>query len=235
MSVIFAYQHRFRYKRPPNSSVMDDGPRFVRGHAIKKILGVSDNTLRSWADAGKINCVVSPGGQRLYEMPRVDDAPKRRAKVAYARVSTAKQRGDLKRQTDALRDALPEHEIVTDVASGINWKRKGLRAILERSRDGALEEIAVASRDRLCRFAFELLEYVFGMHGTRIVVLDSDGVSEEQELSDDLLSIVQIFCCRKNGKRRYALGGQKDDADDRDPEVEEDKTAPQPRAEASAG
>jgi predicted site-specific integrase-resolvase len=204
---------------------MDGSARFVRGNIIKKTIGVSSWTLRQWADTGKINSIVSPGGQRLYEMPNVDKEPKKRTSVAYARVSSSKQRGDLRRQIETLRDAFPDHEIVVDVASGINWKRKGLRSLLERCRDGDIEEIAVAARDRLCRFSFELLEYVFGLLGARIVVLDSEDVSPEQELSDDLLSIVQIFCCRKNGKRRYVVGRQKNDATNGDPESEKDKTS----------
>ena len=208
---------------------MDDGPKFVRGHVIKKIIGVSDWTLRQWADSGKIESFVSPGGQRLYKIPNIESVPKERKGIVYARVSTAKQRSDLKRQIDHLKTSFPDHEVVSDVASGINWKRKGLLSLLERANEGDICEIAVAARDRLCRFAFELLEKVFEMHDVRITVLDSEDCSPEQELSDDLLSIVQIFCCRKNGRRRYGI--KSGDEKDWDPEIQEDKNSPEQIAE----
>jgi predicted site-specific integrase-resolvase len=75
---------------------------------------------------------------------------------------------------------------------------------LELAVSGELEEIVVAHRDRLCRFAFELIEFIFSQTKTRIIVLDSeDGKSSEQELADDVLSIIHVYSCRKLGKRRY--------------------------------
>lgn len=68
-----------------------------------------------------------------------------------------------------------------------------------------VEEIVVSSRDRLCRFAFELLQWIFDRNGTKVTVLQQGDVRAypESELSDDVLSIIQVFCCRRNGKRRY--------------------------------
>ena len=48
----------------------------------------------------------------------------------------------------------PDHELITDIGSGINWKRKGLKKILEQTMLGNVEQVVVADRDRLCRFAF---------------------------------------------------------------------------------
>jgi predicted site-specific integrase-resolvase len=105
----------------------------------------------------------------------------------------------------------PNAEIVKDIGSGINFRRKGLLSILQRVKDGDIRSVAIASRDRLCRFAFELLEWYFKQHDVQLLVLDSDDQSPEQELSDDLLSIVQVFCCRRNGRRRYRTIEDKDD------------------------
>lgn len=147
----------------------------------------------------------------MYELPGdahglPDDGPAKK-KIVYARVSSAKQKDDLRRQVDFLRTEFPDHVVVTDVGSGVNWKRRGLLSVLDDADRGLVEEVVVASRDRLCRFAYELVEHVLGRRGVRIVVLDSEDSSPERELSDDLLSIVQIFCCRRNGKRRYAARG----------------------------
>jgi predicted site-specific integrase-resolvase len=183
--------------------------KYVCGAEIKKILGVADATLREWADTGKIKSFRTPGGQRRYEISEMFKAPtaitKPKNGIVYARVSSGKQRDDLDRQIAFLRIKYPDHIVITDIASGINWKRKGLKTILELANKGDIYEVVVAARDRLCRFAFELIEHILSINSVRITVLDAAEMSPEQELSDDLLSIVQIFCCRRNGKRRYTI------------------------------
>ena len=201
---------------------------YVKGSEYCKLFKVHPSTLRRWADTGKLACKRTPGGIRLYELPREPVAaagpPRQKTKVVYARVSSAKQKDDLQRQADFLRSKFPDHQLVTDVGSGVNWKRKGLLALLDASHRGDLEELVVASRDRLCRFAFDLLAVVFRQRGTKLVVLDAADASPEQELSDDLLSIVQIF------KRRYgaATAGQDGAAD------AQDQAEPDGAAEAGA-
>ena len=183
--------------------------KYVCGAEVKKILGVADATLREWADTGKIKSFRTPGGQRRYEVSEMFKGPtaitKPKNGIVYARVSSGKQRDDLDRQVAFLRIMYPDHIVITDIASGINWKRKGLKTILELANKGDIYEVVVAARDRLCRFAFELIEHTLSINSVRITVLNASEMSPEQELSDDLLSIVQIFCCRRNGKRRYTI------------------------------
>jgi predicted site-specific integrase-resolvase len=94
--------------------------------------------------------------------------------------------------------------VVTDVGSGINWKRKGLKTILDKAMHRDISEVVVAHRDRLCRFAFELLEWILDQNRVKLVVLDEEnGESNDKELSDDILSIIHVYSCRKMGRRRY--------------------------------
>lgn len=192
---------------------MDGGGKWVPMREYKKHFSVSTTQLRYWADTGKIACMRSPGGVRLYKLPSEVCRRAPKATVIYARVSSPKQKRDLARQRDFLLERFPDTEVVTDIGSGINWKRPGLLSILERAHTGGISEVVVASRDRLCRFAFDLLEHTLALFGTKITVIDQQDTSPEQELSDDLLSIVQVFCCRRNGKRRYT---KKRDADAKD-------------------
>ena len=214
---------------------MDGG--YISGSKVKELFNVSDWTLRHWADTGKIKSLRTPGGQRRYDIssfdkskrtPRTED---NRKIICYARVSSRGQKDDLQRQIRFLEQHCPDGIIITDIASGINWKRKGLASILELAVQGDIREVVVAARDRLCRFAFDLLERMLALHDVSITVLDSEGCSPEQELSDDLLSIVQIFCCRRNGKRRYT---RKPDPFFSAPQNEEDKAEPDERAETAA-
>ena len=214
---------------------MDGG--YISGSKVKELFNVSDWTLRHWADTGKIKSLRTPGGQRRYDIssfdkskrtPRTED---NRKIICYARVSSRGQKDDLQRQIRFLEQHCPDGIIITDIASGINWKRKGLASILELAVQGDIREVVVAARDRLCRFAFDLLERMLALHDVSITVLDSEGCSPEQELSDDLLSIVQIFCCRRNGKRRYT---RKPDPFFSAPQNAEDKAEPDERAETAA-
>lgn len=176
----------------------------------RKLLGVSTQTLHNWDKRGQIRTTRLPSGARLYhkqdvyDILGIDSTPPQKQKIIYCRVSSKKQVDDLERQTNLLREQYPDHLLVTDVGSGINWKRKGLQAILDAAMSGQLEEVVVAHRDRLCRFAFELLEFILSKAGSKLIVLDAEaGRSSEQELTDDILSIIHVYSCRSMGKRRY--------------------------------
>jgi predicted site-specific integrase-resolvase len=177
----------------------------------RKILGVCNQTLHNWDKKGQIRTARLPCGARLihkqdiYDIIGVHPTPTPKQKIIYCRVSSQKQKDDLARQSDLLRSQYPNHTLVTDIGSGINWKRKGLQAILESALSGNLEELVVAHRDRLCRFAFELIEFVFSKTNSKLIVLDTEaGKSSDQELSEDILSIIHVYSCRSMGKRRYS-------------------------------
>ena len=183
-----------------------------------ELLQITPKTLRIWDKENKIRTIRTPSGIRRYNLkdiqnilscstPPKEQGKENKQKVCYARVSSQKQMDDLNRQKDFFRSQFPNHLLVTDVASGINWKRKGLQTLLEQSMSGNISEIVVAHRDRLCRFAFELLEWIFKKNGVKLLVLNGNNEqSEDQELADDVLSIIHIYSCRKNGKRRYKKG-----------------------------
>ncbi|MGD1716379.1 recombinase family protein [Hydrocoleum sp. CS-953] len=84
----------------------------------------------------------------------------RASTICYCRVSSAKQRDDLKRQVEFMQNHYPGAEVIKDIASGLNFKRKGLIAILDRILQGDKLTIIVACRDRLTRFGFELIQYL---------------------------------------------------------------------------
>ena len=88
------------------------------------------------------------------------------------------------------------------VGSGINFQRKGLRTLLGEAQRGRVRQIVVAHRDRLCRFAFDLVEWILTQGGATLLV--QNGKQDLQhEFSEDLMAIVHVFSCRFNGMRRY--------------------------------
>lgn len=192
---------------------------YVNAKTARQRLGVSTPTLRRWANDGTIKTIRTPGNFRLYAInhfcPSSSTSNQATAPVqanerniVYCRVSSVGQKDDLERQVQHMRSLYPNHRIVTDIASGINFRRKGLRTILELSSRGLLDEVVVAYRDRLCRFAFELVSWFLSLHGTRLVVLHQEmDSSKEAELASDLLAIINVFNCRVNGRRKYKRAG----------------------------
>ena len=176
---------------------------YISTKETRKLLGVTTQTLINWDKTGKVNTIKSPTGARLYNKQNIysiagiDKNLNIKKKICYCRVSSRKQMDDLGRQQDFFRSKYPDHVLVTDVGSGINWKRKGLKTILEQSMSGDISEVVVAHRDRLCRFAFELIEFILTTNKVKLIVLDDDSSkSKDTELSDDILSIIHVYSCR---------------------------------------
>ena len=175
---------------------------FVPLRKAKEFFGVSAPTLRKWADTGKIECIRTPSGQRLFKLFSLNKSNRRN--VCYCRVSSVSQKDDLRSQVRFLQEEFPDYEIIKDIGSGLNWKRKGFNALLDSVMRGEVSRIVVAHKDRLCRFGFELFSRIAAYHGTEILVLDDTQLSPAQELTSDLISIIHVFSCRLYGLRKYA-------------------------------
>ena len=168
------------------------------------MLGLHPQTLRRYAAEGRIPYYRNSAGQRLYDVDAYLRGATQPTIVCYCRVSFAKQRGDLNRQIAQMRERYPDAEVVSDVAGGLNWQRRGLLSILERLHRGDKLELVVAHRDRLARFGFELIEWLVQQNGGSILVLNQSDGSPESELTEDLLATLHTFSCRMHGLRRYS-------------------------------
>jgi len=166
-------------------------------------LGVHPNTLRKWAKNGKIKHIVTASGQRKYDVNSYLGKTSECVTICYCRVSSYKQKDDLCGQVEFMREKYPNAEIVKDIGSGINFKRKGLKAILERAMRGDKLQVVVAHKDRLARFGFDLIRHIIERSGGKLVVLSQIVFSPEDELTKDLLNILHVFSCRMHGLRNY--------------------------------
>jgi len=188
-----------------------------------KLCGICPKTIRKLCDQEKIEYYKTLSGHRKISRlsiskmcgiisPIEEISKVQKINYIYSRVSTQKQHDDLSRQVDYIKSRNSKYAAYTslqDIGSGINFKRKGLRKILESCLQGNIGEVVIAYRDRLCRFAFELIKIIIeGAGGFITVINDENHKSSEQELSEDLLSIIQIYCCKSMGKRRYAKGNK---------------------------
>lgn len=176
-----------------------------------KLLGIHFNTMKKWIYAGKVEAIKTLGGQ--YRIPESEikrllgqPAPKNQA-VIYARVSSADQKDDLKRQREMLREYAKEkgYKVVAtfeDVASGLKDDRRGLRKVFDVLRAGGADVVVVAWKDRLTRFGFSYLKNHAEELGTRVeVVNEREERTPHEELVEDLLAIVTSFSGRLYGMR----------------------------------
>jgi predicted site-specific integrase-resolvase len=187
--------------------------------AAKK-LGVHPNSLRNWEKRGLINPVRLPGGQRRYSMDELNRLLRsgqltdgRETAVLYARVSTKKQAeaGNLECQIERLRQYARESSFTvraefTDVASGLNQKRRGLANVLKLAEQGEYKKLIIEYPDRLTRFGYSYIERHLRYCGVEIIAIaEKEPKDAQSELVRDLLAIVTSFSARLYGAR----GGQK--------------------------
>lgn len=178
---------------------------------FSKILGVSAQTLRNWDANGKLHPHhTSTNGYRYYSHEQLNQVMNikpnlNRLTIGYCRVSSHKQKDELERQIENVKLYLTAKgqpfEIISDIGSGINYKKKGLRELIKRITQNQVEKVVVLYKDRLLRFGFELIEYIAFLYNCEIEVIDYTEKSEQQELVEDLVQIITVFSCRLQGKR----------------------------------
>jgi putative resolvase len=205
---------------------MEEGCKYVTIREAASITGMCHQVLRKMADAETIRSFRTPSQQRrfnkldlekmCYNVPADVKIPyTEKTNFIYTRVSSKKQLDDLHRQIDFIRPRYPTYRIIKDIGSGVNFKRQGLQTILDHCIKGDIGEVVVAHRDRLSRFGFDLIDIIVSKSGGKIVVIDDErNKTTEQELAEDLLSIVHIYSCRQMGRRKYSSKEQGGDNDD---------------------
>lgn len=175
---------------------------YVSSKKASQYYKVSTQTLRRWADSGQIEFIRTKGKHRRYKI----NQNKEKGCYIYTRVSSKKQQHDLKRQTDFLLSKFPNYEVISDIASGINFKRKGFTTLLDKILRGNVKIIVVSTKDRFTRFGYELIERICNRFGTKIMVIKNEKEqSFEEELSEDLMSIITVFTARYYGSRKYKI------------------------------
>lgn len=173
-------------------------------------LGVSRDTLRRWEAAGKITVERTPSGHRRYDLVQLkgiipSKSVSDRITLAYARVSTQNKK-DLKHQISMLESYCVANdwkfEIIQDIGSGMNYRKSGLRQLIQRICLGDVGRLVLTHRDRLLRFGIELIFSLCEHFGTEVVILNATSLAEfEEEIAEDIMEIITIFSARLYGSR----------------------------------
>jgi putative resolvase len=179
-------------------------------------IGVSVHTLQRWDREGRLKPGRSPGNRRIYSdehLRQVLDQRKAaplvaRRTVVYLRVSRHNQRPDLENQRKVLEQfcaarGLTVDEWVSEIGSGLNFKRPRFLALVHAILADEVGTLVLAHQDRLTRFGYALLAQLCRDHQCTVLVLNQETLSPEQEMVQDLLTIVHCFSRRLSGLRHY--------------------------------
>src|SRR2546428_10142616 len=178
-----------------------------------KLIGRTTNTLQKWDRKGILKAHSSPTNRRYYTHDQYLQyrglvAPEQGLTIVYARVSGVAQKPDLANQVNALEAYCKQHSLkvdewMSDIGSGLNYKRKQFNRLMEMVELGQVKRIVIAHRDRLVRFGYDYFEAFCERHHTDLVVIAGETLSPEQELVQDLVAILTVFSARLHGLGSY--------------------------------
>lgn len=184
---------------------------FIGIGAAAKALGVSISTLRRWEREGRIQAEYTKGGHRRYNLSGLVPeqsfrVPDDRKTIAYARVSSSDQKDDLERQKKVLEVYCAQNgwtfTILSDLGSGMNYHKKGLRRLLSAILNGHVGCLVITHKDRLLRFGAELVFAICEAKNVEVVILNQgEDTTFEEDLARDVLEIITVFSARLYGSR----------------------------------
>ena len=192
---------------------------FFTPREVAEMIGVSPDTIRIWINNGTIPSeyvirlrtgrikITRQGVMNLLAQKGIDVEKKT---VIYARESSHHQKDSLKKQVDALIDWANHNgyrvdEVITDLASGMNFNRPGLHKLIEMAEKGELKHVIIAYKDRLARFGFEFIQWLLNKHGCEIIIVNhlEDKPNSQSEIVEDMIAIIHYFAMKLYGARSY--------------------------------
>ena len=190
-----------------------------------KKVGVSVKTIQKWDRRGVLPAKRTITNRRYYtdedlaaalRLPRVQTD---RRTVAYCRVSSQAQQPDLLNQQTVLQAYCEQQSIVVDewimeIGGGLNFERKQFLKLVDAIVAGEIACVVLAHQDRLARFGYQLLAHLCQTHQCKLVVMNTETFSPEQELAQDLITITHCFSSRLYSLRNYRKALQKAIKDD---------------------
>ena len=186
----------------------------IRLNDMAKRLGVSVKTLQRWDREGILVAKRNPNNRRYYTedqyLEYIGSSCKKDKKIiAYVRVSNNNQKDDLQNQITFIRNYVNAKgeildDVIQDIGSGLNYNRNHWNDLLfNQISKGEIGKIYITYKDRFVRFGFDWFERYCNHHDCEIMIINNPDTSPQQELIDDLISIIHVFSCRIYGLRKY--------------------------------
>ena len=180
--------------------------RYITPQEAQRMFGFHPKTLNRWALAGKVDFIRSVGGHARYSVDSLEQVihtEDNRKIILYARVSTSTQKDDLQSQSDYISKAYPQCRVISEIGSGMNFKRKKFIDIMEAVARKEIKLIVIAHKDRLVRFGFEFIEWFCNFNNCKIEIINNTYKTPHQELVEDFMVIMHCFSSKLYFLRRY--------------------------------
>ena len=182
---------------------------------VAQLAGVNLDTVRRWDSKGLIKSYRTEGGHRRYDADSVYSyigQPKSirqdKYSLIYARVSTKNRENDLNRQVELLEMFCSSkgwrYKVLKDIGSGLNYNKKGLIELIRLIETNQIDRLIINYKDRLLRFGSEIIFEMCKWHNVEVVIVSEDeSKTYEEELVDDVLSIITVFSAKLYGSRSH--------------------------------
>lgn len=177
---------------------------------VSEMLGVCITTIRRWEKLNKIKSIRTLGNHRRYKLSEIKNLieNKKRINIIYSRVSSLGQKNDLKYQTEYLKkycneNNIKEFDVIEDIGSGINFKKKGLNKLIHLIINNDIDKIIISNKDRLLRFGTELIVNIANKFNTELIIVDNKTEDFNSNLVYDVLEIITVFSAKLYGKRSH--------------------------------
>ena len=189
--------------------------KILKPKEVSEKLNVTVWTLQDWDRKGKLKAFRNPKTDRRYytedqidEFLGIRNKTNAGKKLIYCRVSNQGQKDDLTNQIEFLKtfcNAKAEiiDEVLTDIGSGLNYNRKNFNRILDMAVQGKIQRLYISHKDRLIRFGYEWFEQFLKKNACEVIVVNNESMSPQEEMIEDLISIIHVFSCRIYGLRKY--------------------------------
>ena len=179
-----------------------------------ELLGVSVKTLQRWDRDGILKANRTLTDRRYYtydqylQFKGIQTENDIRDTVIYARVSTRNQKDDLQNQVEFLKQfcnakGIIINQCIGDFGSGLNYNRKKWNKLLDEVMANKIKTIVISNKDRFIRFGYDWFEKFCEKFNTKIIIVNNETLSPNEELVQDIISILHVFSCRLYGLRKY--------------------------------
>lgn len=187
-----------------------------------ELIGISVKTLQRWDNDNKLKAYRTPTNRRYYTYEQYlkytgkTDVNDKRKIVIYTRISTSNQKEDLKNQVEFLRQyanakGIIVDEVIEDYGSGLNYNRKKWNKLIDECMENKVKTIIISHKDRFIRFGYDWFERFLSKFEVSFIIVNNESLSPQEELVQDIISILHIFSCRIYGLRKYKNKIRKDE------------------------